>query len=139
MGNLVKTLVLSFSFLAAGTLSARDYTLQDIPNVLKCRAESNNEALAKSFEIRELRSEVWLKDLDARGEGPAEISYFLTTINANNGCDNNYDIAFPTEDLVALNLGVRTEVFGLMKFFNSSSECMDSGCNYAETAIVRCR
>ncbi|MBI2520659.1 MAG: hypothetical protein HYV97_09585 [Bdellovibrio sp.] len=139
MIRLFKATLFSISISAAGILNAGDYTLKDIPNSLKCKAESKNEALEKGFEIRDMREEVWLKDLDARGEGAAEISYFLTTINANNGCDNNYDLAFPTEDLVALKLGDRKEVVGIMKFYNSSLECVDKGCKYSATAIVRCK
>ncbi len=134
-----KTVVLSLSILSAVSVGAKEYTLKDLPNSLKCKAESTNATLADSFEIADIKGEVWLNSLDARGEGPAEVSYFMTTINANNGCDNNYDIAFPTEDLVSLALGTRKEVVGIMKFFNSDSVCVDKGCEYAETAIVRCK
>ena len=139
MFNLSKTALVSLTVVIALSAGAKEYTVKDFPNSLKCRAESKNDTLRKSFEIADLQGDVWLSDLDARGEGPADVTYFLTTFNANNGCDNNYDVALPTEDLAAIKLGIRKEVVGIMKFYNADSVCVDAGCDLAETAIIRCK
>lgn len=117
---------------------ANTYNSSDLPDAIICQANSNNQLLQKPFIIHGLKNRPWLDNLDARSEGPIDMDGFLIIINANNGCDNNYEIAIITEDLVALALKLRSQANGIMRFSNSESVCTDSDCNLSESASVIC-
>lgn len=134
----MKLILALFFIIISRSIIAQTYTLADLPKSVICQAKSKNEYLKNTFVIENLQGTPFLNNLDARAEGPSDIDSFLTVINANNGCDNNYYIALLTEELVALSKKQKKEVNGVMKFYNSASVCQDEECEYSETATVIC-
>lgn len=108
-----------------------------LPAGLRCEAETRNE-MASRFELRDLNTARPRSNLDAAFEGAIVVGPTVTEFNANNGCDNNYDWVFFSDDLALLAKGKVKRITGLMKFFNADMQCKDADCAETETARVSC-
>lgn len=130
-----------FFFISLNGYSFQLPTLQEIPNELTCTFKKTKNPILENgiIHIKNIRTAVSFVGLDATSDTPAEISWFTTVIGASNMCDNDYSMAFATDDLVSLQRGEIKQVVGFFKYTNAEEVCQGFGCRIRPTINISCQ
>lgn len=132
--NLSTMIILSF-----GSILAR---AESFPSVLECTSESGNPVV-QSFKLFDLNTTKPRTTLDASfdivQDTALEIENNTTYVNANNGCDNSYEFAFFSDELIEFKKGNTTSVTALLRFYNSESPDPTEMEPSTETVLIHCK